>query len=222
MAVTWKRRPRGMTFPEVLITLAILAIAILALAPLFIYSVKTNASSSELSMANTLAREKLEELMLFPTTDSRMQIPSGSTVATFPNDLPRWWNPSTGATSTATSSPGAGWFPFALLRSYTVQAFRAQPQPAQPTPPTPTLPPIPPLLVASTVADENATYNPVPTPSGTPSTTPTPVPVVPPPFYDYKLVTVTVQPSMGGAGIFPGLRRTTQSAYVRFRNAQPN
>jgi prepilin-type N-terminal cleavage/methylation domain-containing protein len=214
MAVTWKRRPRGMTFPEVLITLAILAIAILALAPLFIYSVKTNASSSELSMANTLAREKLEELMLFPTTDSRMQIPSGSTVATFSNDLPRWWNPSTGATSTATSSPGAGWFPYAVLRSYTVQAYRAQPAPT------------PPLLVTCNVANENTTYNPVPTPSGTPSTTPTPVPVVPTPFYDYKLVTITVQPAPattpGVTGIFPGLRRTTQSAYVRFRNAQPN
>ncbi len=201
MAVSRERRPRGMTFPEVLVTLAILAIALLALAPLFTISVKTNVSSSELSTANTLAREKLEELMLYPTTDARLQIPASQNLATFSNDLPAWWNPSTGQTSTATASPGAGWYPFFARRTYTVQAFLSQPVPT------------PPLLVAcpATLSDENATYNSAPAPT---------------PYYDYKRVTVTVQPAPpptpAAADLFPGLRRTTQSVYVRFRNAQTN
>jgi type IV pilus modification protein PilV len=58
----FNRAQRGMTLIEVLVALSILAIAILALAPLFTISVKTNASAHQLTNANTLAREKLEEL----------------------------------------------------------------------------------------------------------------------------------------------------------------
>ena len=54
-----RRNERGMTLIEVLVALSILAIALLALAPLFTISVKTNASAHQLTNANTLAREKL-------------------------------------------------------------------------------------------------------------------------------------------------------------------
>ena len=189
----------GMTLVEVVLALLIISLALLAVAPLFSLGVKTNASSGQLSTANTLAQEKLEELICYPTTDPRMQIPSGSTITTFSNDLPSWWNPSTGETSTANASPGVGWFPAGLVRTYTVQAYRAQPAP---TPPT---------LVTSTVDNEKTYYNPA---AG----------AAPAPFYDFKLVRVTVQPDPGAsvAGPFPGLRRTTQSTYVRYRNAQAN
>jgi hypothetical protein len=40
------------------------------------------------------------------------------------------------------------------------------------------------------------------------------------PYYNVKLVTVTVQPRSGARNnVLPGLRRTVQSAYVRYRNA---
>ena len=61
-----RRGQRGMTLIEVLVALSILAIAILALAPLFTMSVRTNASAHQLTNANTLAREKLEEMSGYP------------------------------------------------------------------------------------------------------------------------------------------------------------
>jgi len=39
------------------------------------------------------------------------------------NDLPKWYNPATGATSTASASPGTGWFRFPFQRTYTVEQY---------------------------------------------------------------------------------------------------
>jgi prepilin-type N-terminal cleavage/methylation domain-containing protein len=131
---------RGMTLIEVLVALSILALAVLALAPLFTYSIRVNASSNQLTNANTLAREKLEELSGYPRNDPRLSVASGSNAAapagvtitgatidttnTFlVNDLPTWYQPSTGATSTAATSPGAGWFLFPYTRIYTIEQF---------------------------------------------------------------------------------------------------
>lgn len=177
---------RGVSLIEALITMALIAIVLLALAPLFSQSVNVNASSSQLSIANTLAREKLEELLLFPTTDPRLAVPAGSTTVTFPNDLPSWIKPATGETSTATTSPGAGWFPFPYQRTYTVEPFVTQA--------ATTL-----VAAVSTTGNELLAGG--------------------PPYYHVKLVNVTVSPT---AGPLPGLRRTTQSAYARYRNADPN
>ncbi len=180
------RRHRGLTLIEVLVALSILAICLLALVPLFGMSVRTNASSGQLATANTLAREKLEELIEYPSTDPRLAIPTGATQADSTNsaycanDLPKWWQPSTGMTSYAASSPGGGWYPFPCTRTYTVQAFAL----ANLTTP-----------VASTNVDE----------SGFTTTTA---------YYRLKLVTVTVQPA---GSPLPGLRRTVQSAFVKFR-----
>ena len=89
------------------------------------------------------------------------------------NDLPRWYKPSTGATSTASTSPGLGWFTYPCTRTYTVEQF----------------------------AEDLTTR------------------VLTPGTYGVKLLTVVVRPT---SGPFPGLRQTTQSVYVRFRDASPN
>lgn len=182
------RSQRGLTLIEVLVALSILSIAMLALIPLFGMSVKTNASSSQLATANTLAREKLEELIGYPSTDPRLSIPSGSSTADktnntdCANDLPVWYNPTTGAISSAVTTPGLGWYPYPCTRTYTVQAFIVSDL----------------ANAKSSTASDESTFN------GDPKLR----------YYDVKLVTVTVQPA---SGPFPGLRRTSQSSYVMFR-----
>ena len=185
------RRERGLTLVEVPIAMTILGFGLLAMAPMFTSSVRTNASSMQLTNANTLAREKMEELTVFPSTDARLAVPANAN-ATGPtgttttgtgsvvvvntvcdNDLPKWYKPSTGATSTATASPGIGWYRFPYTRTYTVEQFQGD-------------------LTTRSVA---------------------------PAAYAVKLVTVTVRPS---SGPLPGLRQTTQSVYLRFRDASPN
>ena len=181
------RRQRGMTLIEVLVALSILAIAILALAPLFTMSVRTNASAHQLTNANTLAREKLEELSGYPRNDPRLTIadgsnaagPTGTTIsgalidtsnAYVLNDLPKWYQPSTGAVSGANTSPGISWFSYPYTRTYTIEQF-----------------------------DGTLTNR-----------------ITAPGAYVVKFVTVMVRPTQGP---FPGLRTTTQSLYLRLRNA---
>jgi Tfp pilus assembly protein PilV len=182
---------RGLTIVEVPIALALLAFGLLAMAPMFTGAVRTNASAFNLTNANTLAREKMEELIGYPSTDPRLAVPAGAnaagpagtsttgsgsivTASTFcDSDLPSWYKPSTGATSAAATSPGIGWFLFPYTRTYTVEQFR-----------------------------EDLTTR-----------------VVAPGTYGVKLLTVVVRPT---SGPFPGLRQTTQSVYVRFRDASPN
>jgi type II secretory pathway pseudopilin PulG len=182
-------RERGLTIIEVPIALTMLAFGLLAMAPVFTGAVRTNASSNQLTNANTLAREKMEELIGFPSTDPRLWVPENTSSAEFANDLPNWYNPSTGATSSApaTSSPGVGWFSFPYSRSYTVEQFRED-LTTRVTTPSPTC----------AVAWETDTC---------------------PGTFGVKLLTVVVRPT---SGPFPGLRQTTQSVYVRFRNASPN
>jgi len=182
---------RGVTLIEVPIAKTILGFGLLAMAPLFTGAVRTNASSNQLTNANTLAREKMEELIGFPSTDPRLAVPANAN-ATGPtgttstgtgsvvivnsvcnNDLPKWYKPSSGATSTASTSPGVGWFLFPYTRTYTVEQFQGD-------------------LTSRALS---------------------------PATYGVKLLTVTVRPT---SGPFPGLRQTTQSVYVRFRDASPN
>ena len=177
-----RKNARGLTFIEVLVAMAILALALLALIPMFAMSVRVNAASNQLSTANSLAREKLEELIEFPSTNSRLQIPATANNATYPNDLPAFYNPKTGVTA---STMSAGLIIYPYSRTYTVKAVDS----TLATPPT--------LSSIGSEAPYEGTNNP------------------PLPYYALKLVTVTVQPT---SGPFPGLRRTVQSAYVRFRN----
>lgn len=186
-----RRRERGLTLIEVLVAATILAIALLGLAPMFTGAVRSNASANQLTNANTLAREKLEELSGYPRNNAKMTVapganaavPTGGTIAgaivavnaALNNDLPTWTNPRTGAVSFAATSPGVGWFVYPYSRTYTVEQF-----------------------------DGNLT---------TRITTPAPPAA---PVYVVKLITVTVRPTRGP---FPGLRRTTQSLYLRVRDA---
>jgi prepilin-type N-terminal cleavage/methylation domain-containing protein len=187
---------RGLTLIEILVALSILALAVLALAPLFTISIRTNASSNQLTNANTLAREKLEELSGYPRNDPRLNVPAPSNAAAptgvtitgasvgvcdsvpaaspartyCENDLPKWYQPSTGATSSATTSPGAGWFQFPYVRTYTIEQFDG--------------------TLTNRITAPNA--------------------------YVVKLITVTVRPTQGP---FPGLRQTIQSLYLRVKDA---
>jgi type II secretory pathway pseudopilin PulG len=183
------RGRRGFSYLEVLAAMMVMSVGLLSLVPLFALGVKVNAGSRDLATASALAKEKLEELIAYPSTDPRLAIPSGATTADATNsarcanDLPRWWKPSTGERSTQVASPGAGWYAFPCTRTYTVQAYALS------------------LFapVASTVSDESVYAQP-----GAPA-----------PYYDMKLVTVTVTPI---GKMATGLRVTKQSAFVRFRN----
>lgn len=138
---TLSRAQIGVTIVEVMIALVLLSFGLLAVAPLFAGAVKTDASSNQLGSANTLAREKLEELIGYPTTDPRLAVPAGNNAAgpsgltttgsgsvvghnaSCDNDLPAWYKPATGATSTAASSPGNGWYRYPYARTYTIEQF---------------------------------------------------------------------------------------------------
>ncbi|MEO6325453.1 MAG: hypothetical protein ABIT01_09760 [Thermoanaerobaculia bacterium] len=196
-----------MSLIEVLVALAIMSLAMLALIPMFVLGVKVNASSNQLSVADSLAREKLEELIQFPTTSARLAIPSGQTVADknnstmCANDLPRWYNTQSGVTSTATTMPTTApypksWYPHPCIRTYTIEAFTLAGIATE-------------TKVSSTMSSESPL-------DALPLAPPAVSPV---PYYAIKRVTVTVQPS---GGPFPGLRKTTQTAWVKYRNALPN
>ena len=136
-------REAGLTLVEVIFGLLMLSFGLLAIAPLFAGSVKTGASSNQLAGANTLAREKLEELIGYPATDSRLSVSAGNNAAapsgvsttgtgsvvgynaSCDNDLPTWYNPATGATSTASTIPGSGYYRYPFRRTYTVEQYAA-------------------------------------------------------------------------------------------------
>lgn len=130
----------GLTLVEVLVAITILGLSLLALAPMFTGAVRTNASANQLTNANTLAREKLEELSGYPRNDVRLTVGAGANAAGpttasvgagsivavntwCANDLPMWHKPSTGQTSNAATSPGAAWFQFPYTRTYTIEQF---------------------------------------------------------------------------------------------------
>jgi prepilin-type N-terminal cleavage/methylation domain-containing protein len=181
-----RRGERGLTLIEVLVAATILALALLGLAPMFTTAVKSNASANQLTNANTLAREKLEELSGYPRNNTKLTVANGANAAVpsfttiagatvavnaaCNNDLPRWTNPRTGAISFAIPSPGIGWYAYPYTRTYTVEQF-----------------------------DGDLTTR-----------------ITAPASYIVKLVKVTVRPTRGP---FPGLRSTTQSLYLRVRDA---
>src|SRR5512140_1065836 len=90
------RRVRGVTLIELLVSLVLLAIGFLAIAPLFMQGIKANSSSFDYTVANNLAREELERLTLIPSSDRFLLVPpavsdgtvSVDNIATYFNDLP--------------------------------------------------------------------------------------------------------------------------------------
>jgi prepilin-type N-terminal cleavage/methylation domain-containing protein len=82
---------KGFTLVETLVAILILAIAALALAPLFVTGMQTNASAFDYTMANTLAKEKIEAVTLLPSGDLSIQIPSGQTSLTITENITKFY-----------------------------------------------------------------------------------------------------------------------------------
>jgi len=67
---------RGFTFVELLVVLAIFAIAVLAVAAMQVTSINTNASARMSGEASALAANQLEALMVLPYDDSNLDLGS--------------------------------------------------------------------------------------------------------------------------------------------------
>jgi prepilin-type N-terminal cleavage/methylation domain-containing protein len=74
------RRIRGFTLIEVVVSMALMALAMLAIAPLFANSLKNNAVGQDLSALNALARQRLEEVLQYNFNDIRLAVPVGAQV----------------------------------------------------------------------------------------------------------------------------------------------
>lgn len=80
------RKDSGFTLVEVLVSLGLLAVGLLAVAPLFMGSLKSNASGQDFSMLNSLAKQQLEQALQYSFTDPRLAVPSGATVSVVNQD----------------------------------------------------------------------------------------------------------------------------------------
>src|SRR5712691_9703705 len=124
--VRWRRAERGLTLVELLIAVALLGFILLGIAPLFIASVKSNYSANEYTSANTLARDKLEELENLGVNSPALY------QGTYANDLPA-----------VLPDPGSGKLPLAgtpavpnpFQRNWTVTNMQLPLTAAVPTPP---------------------------------------------------------------------------------------
>ena len=108
-----RRREAGVTLVELLIATFLLALILLAIAPLFISSVKSNYSANEYTSIHNIARDRLEQLMSLPFNDVQLA-PTAGTLNDLPPNLP---DPTTGIPS-ATSPVNT------LDVTYSVQLFQ--------------------------------------------------------------------------------------------------
>ncbi len=67
---TQRRYERGFSLIEVMISLVVLAVGLLALAELQIFSIKGGSASNRVTQATTLAQNRIEELRTLPYDDS--------------------------------------------------------------------------------------------------------------------------------------------------------
>lgn len=118
MSPNRRRSEAGVTLVELLIATALLAFILIAIAPLFIMSVKSNYSANEYTSIHNIARDKLEQLMSLPFYSPQLagNWPAGTT-SDLPTTLP---DPLTGKPS-ATSPRNT------LVMTYTVQLFTDSP-----------------------------------------------------------------------------------------------
>lgn len=112
-----RRREAGVTLVELLIATFLLALILLAIAPLFITSVKSNYAANEYTSIHNIARDRLEQLMSLPFNDPQLDAANSP----FSNDLsPNLPDPKTGVPS-ATSPVNT------LTVGYTVTLFQEDP-----------------------------------------------------------------------------------------------
>jgi prepilin-type N-terminal cleavage/methylation domain-containing protein len=77
---TDRRRIQGFTLVEVVVALLLTALAMLAIAPLFVGGLKNNAVGWDYSSLNELAKKKIEELLQVGFNDPRVVVTAGTTV----------------------------------------------------------------------------------------------------------------------------------------------
>jgi type II secretory pathway pseudopilin PulG len=99
------RANKGFAIVETLLAFALFAVLLLAVVPLFLTAVRSNASAFDYTTVNALARDKLEQLMNVPISDASLRIPGGQTQVAMANDLEARINPVTGMPSTDPSHP---------------------------------------------------------------------------------------------------------------------
>ena len=80
------RRESGFTLIETLVAIGLMALAMLAIAPLFIASLKSNGAGQDFTVLNTLAKQQLEQVMQYSFTDPRLAVPAGATVSIINQD----------------------------------------------------------------------------------------------------------------------------------------
>jgi prepilin-type N-terminal cleavage/methylation domain-containing protein len=74
-----RRASKGFTLVEILVAIGLMAIGLLAIAPLFTNSLTSNAAGDDFSRLNTLAKQKLEEVLQYGFDDARLRVPDGAT-----------------------------------------------------------------------------------------------------------------------------------------------
>jgi len=74
------RAEKGFSLVEVLVSVALMAIAMLSIAPLFAGALRTNAVGWDFSVLNGLTKSKLEEVLQYNFNDPRLSVPTNSTV----------------------------------------------------------------------------------------------------------------------------------------------
>lgn len=75
------RRESGFSLVETLVAIGLMALAMLAIVPLFVGSLKSNGAGQDFTVLNTLAKQQLEQVMQYSFTDPRLAVPSGATVS---------------------------------------------------------------------------------------------------------------------------------------------
>lgn len=96
---------KGFALVETLVAVTLFGILLLAVVPLFLTAVRSNASAFDYTTVNSLACDKLEQLMNVPISDASLRVTAGQTVATIGNDLQTRVDPNTAMPSVNPSYP---------------------------------------------------------------------------------------------------------------------
>ncbi len=112
---------KGFSIVEVLVSIALMAIAMISIAPLFAGALRTNAVGWDFSVLNSLTKTKLEEVLQYNFNDPRLRVPTNSTLTidtvTFTGQLYLTETPTTQTVSGYTTG-----YPYELV--YIVSDYR--------------------------------------------------------------------------------------------------
>ncbi len=119
--------PSGFSLLEVLFAVALLAIVLLAIAPLFTLSMISNAVGWDYTEVNSLARQELEQVLQYGFYDARLAVPDGATI-TFLSGSPPGQIYTNQLSVTQVVNGKTVSFPYQMV--YTVQDFPPSAMPA--------------------------------------------------------------------------------------------